>query len=69
MSWVHPDDVERVWAAFYATLDPTEPNRSTTELRLRLREGGFRWVETLGLAQFEGAGRKRRAVSARRHGR
>jgi len=64
MSWVHPDDAERVWAAFYAALDPAEPKRSTTEFRLRLRDGGFRWVETLGLAHFQGAGRRRRAVSA-----
>jgi PAS domain S-box-containing protein len=64
MSWVHPDDAERVWAAFYAALDPSEPKHSTTEFRLRLRDGGFRWVETLGRAHFEGAGRRRTAVSA-----
>jgi len=63
MRLVHPDDAERVWAALEAALDPAEPKRSATEFRLRRRNGEVRWVETLGLAYFEGAGRERRAVS------
>jgi PAS domain S-box-containing protein len=60
---VHPDDAERLWEAIQASLDPVDPKRSATEFRLRRRNGEVRWVETLGLAYFEGAGRERRAVS------
>jgi PAS domain S-box-containing protein len=63
MKLVHPDDVERVLTALEARLDPVNPNRSATEFRLRLGQGEVRWVETLGLAYFEGAGHERRAVS------
>jgi PAS domain S-box-containing protein len=60
---VHPDDAERLWTAIEAALDPIDPKRSVTEFRLRRRNGEVRWVETLGLAHFEGQGRKRRAAS------
>jgi PAS domain S-box-containing protein len=60
---VHPDDAGRLWAAIEASLDPVDPKRSATEFRLRRRNGEVRWVETLGLAYFEGVGRERRAVS------
>jgi PAS domain S-box-containing protein len=63
MNWVHPDDVERVWTAYNAALDPAEPKRSATQFRLRRGEGKVRWLETFGLAAFEGDGRNRRAVS------
>ena len=59
---VHPDDLERLWTAIAASLDPVDPKRSATEFRLRRRNGEVRWVETLGLGHFEGAGRERRAV-------
>jgi PAS domain S-box-containing protein len=62
MKRVHPDDVEKVLAAIEASLDPVDPKRSATEFRLRRAHGKVRWVETLGLAYFEGAGPKRRAV-------
>jgi PAS domain S-box-containing protein len=60
---VHPDDAERLWSAIAAALDPADPKRSAAEFRLRRRNGEVRWVETLGLAYFEGAGRERRAVN------
>jgi PAS domain S-box-containing protein len=60
---VHPDDAERLWAAIEASLDPADPKRSATEFRLIRRTGEVRWVETLGLAYFEGTGPERRAVS------
>jgi len=60
---VHPDDVEMVQANLQAALDPIEPRRSATEFRLRRRNGEVRWVESNGLAYFEGAGPERRAVS------
>jgi PAS domain S-box-containing protein len=63
MKLVHPDDVEMVQANLEAALDPVDPRRSATEFRLRRRDGKVRWVETLGLAYFEGAGDERRAVS------
>jgi PAS domain S-box-containing protein len=60
---VHPDDVERVLTALEAWLDPVNPNRSATEFRIRRGHGEVRWVETLGLAYFEGVGREQRTVS------
>jgi len=63
MKLVHPDDVEMVQANLEAALDPVDPRRSATEFRLLRRNGEVRWVETLGLAYFEGAGDERRAVS------
>jgi PAS domain S-box-containing protein len=63
MNWVHPDDAERVWAAFWAALDPVQPERSPTQFRLRRGDGKVCWVETQGLAHLEGAGRERHVVS------
>src|SRR5262245_57867611 len=63
MNWVHPDDVEKVWAAYHRALDPTQPERSPTQFRLRPGNGKVRWVETQGLARLEGAGRERQVVS------
>src|SRR5712672_1229949 len=63
MKLVHPDDVEMVQANLEAALDPVDPRRSATEFRLRRGDGQVRWVETLGLAYFEGDGREQRAVS------
>jgi PAS domain S-box-containing protein len=60
---VHPDDVERVLTAFEARLDPVNLNRSATEFRIRRGRDEVRWVETLGLAYFDGDGDERRAVS------
>jgi PAS domain S-box-containing protein len=60
---VHPDDVKRVLTALEARLDPVNLNRSVTEFRLRRGRGGVRWVETLGLAYFEGVGREQRTMS------
>jgi len=63
MKIVHPDDVEMVQANLEAALDPVDPRRSAIEFRLRRRDGAIHWVETLGLAYFEGVGNERRAVS------
>jgi PAS domain S-box-containing protein len=63
MKRVHPDDTEWVWTALEASLDPVNPRRAATEFRLRRRNGEVRWVETVGLAYFEGAPHERRAVS------
>jgi PAS domain S-box-containing protein len=65
MTRVHPDDVERVWAAYNAALNPSAPKRYATEFRIRRADGEVRWVRTWGLTHFDlvGAGRERRAVS------
>jgi PAS domain-containing protein len=60
MNWVHPDDEERVWAAYHRALDPAQPERSQTQFRLRRENGKVRWVETQGLVHLEGAGRERK---------
>ncbi len=60
---VHPDDTKRLWAAIEGALDPVDPRHSATEFRLRRGNGEVRWLETLGLAHFEGVGRERRAVT------
>jgi PAS domain S-box-containing protein len=62
-NWVHPDDVEKVWAAYHRALDPAQPERSPTQFRLRRGDGEVRWVETQGLARLQGVGRERRVVS------
>jgi two-component sensor histidine kinase len=60
---LHPDDAQRVWEAFQAALDPADPRPYATQYRVEREAGYFRWVEAHGLAQFEGNGRERRAVS------
>jgi PAS domain S-box-containing protein len=60
---VHPDDMERVWAAIEGALDPADPKPYAAEFRHRRADGELRWVEAHGLVHFEGAGRERRAVS------
>jgi PAS domain S-box-containing protein len=57
---VHPDDIERVWAAVEAALDPTNLKPYADEFR---RDGEVRWTEGHTLVHFEGMGRERRAVS------
>src|SRR5262249_39178691 len=63
MKLVHPDDLEMVQVNLKAALDPVDPRRSATEFRLRRGDGAVRWVETLGLAHFQGDGHARQAVS------
>jgi PAS domain S-box-containing protein len=60
---VHPDDVESFWAVRGAALDPADPKPYASEYRVRRRTGEVRWVESRGLAYFEGAGPKRQLVN------
>jgi PAS domain S-box-containing protein len=60
---VHPDDVERVWAAIEAALDPTARKPYAIEYRVRRRGGEVRYVEAHGLTSFEDTSHERRAVS------
>jgi PAS domain S-box-containing protein len=59
---VHPDDVERVWAAIEAALDPTDPKPYEAEFRHLRADGEVRWAAAHGLTHFEGAPPERRAV-------
>jgi PAS domain S-box-containing protein len=59
---VHPDDVERVWAAMEAALDPTDPKPYAIEYRVQRGDGEVLHVEAHGLSYFEGASHERRAV-------
>ena len=61
MTWVHPEDEDRVWAAYHRALDPAQSERSQTQFRLRRGDGEVRWVETQ-LVHLEGAGRERQVV-------
>jgi PAS domain S-box-containing protein len=63
MTQVHPDDAERVSAAFAESLDPANPKRSAMEFRIRRRNGEIRWLETSGLAHFEETRDQQRRVS------
>jgi PAS domain S-box-containing protein len=57
---VHPDDVERVHAAFMAAMDPADPKPLAIEYRIRRGDGTVRWVENHGLVHFAGARPERR---------
>jgi PAS domain S-box-containing protein len=46
---VHPDDVERVWAAIEAALDPTDPKPYAIEFRHLRADGEVRWWRLTGL--------------------
>jgi PAS domain S-box-containing protein len=62
MTWVHPEDAERVRANGEAALDPVNPKRTVTEYRVLQRGGGFRWVASVGIAYFECVGSQARAA-------
>jgi two-component sensor histidine kinase/PAS domain-containing protein len=60
---IHPDDKERFLAARKAALDPSGPKPFAIEYRILRRNGKVRWVESRGLAYFEGVGLKRQPVT------
>jgi PAS domain S-box-containing protein len=62
MARVHPEDADMVSTTFEKSLG-RDPKRSVIEFRLQRRNGEYRWLETLGLAHFEGSGDERRALS------
>jgi PAS domain S-box-containing protein len=62
-SRLHPDDLEKARTGLASSLDPANPRPAVVEYRIRCRDGTIRWVEIHGLADFEGAGPARRAVS------
>lgn len=60
---IHPEDLPRVWSAVEAALDPSHPQAFAVEYRITRPDGCLRWVEAHGLAEFEGQGPDRHAVS------
>jgi PAS domain S-box-containing protein len=60
---VHPDDRRRFLEVRRTALDPADPKPYTIEYRISRNDGKIRWVESHGLAYFEGAGLKRQLVS------
>jgi PAS domain S-box-containing protein len=62
MARVHPEDANRVSTTFRESIG-LDPKRSVTEFRLQRRNGEYRWLETLGLAHFDGSGDERRALT------
>lgn len=60
---LHPEDLPRVLAAVQAALNPEAPQPYAAEYRVRRPDGAVRWVEAHGVAEFEGEGQDRRAVS------
>jgi PAS domain S-box-containing protein len=60
---IHPEDRESFWAVREAALDPADPKPYANEYRILRGDGKIRWVESHGLAYFEGAGPERRVVS------
>jgi PAS domain S-box-containing protein len=60
---LHPGDMERFSAVRKAALNPVDPKPYVNEYRIVRRDGRVRWVDSRGLAYFEGAGRERRLVS------
>jgi PAS domain S-box-containing protein len=60
---IHPDDRERFWAVRKAAFDPADPKPYANEYRILSRDGKIRWVESHGLAYFEGVGPERQVVS------
>jgi PAS domain S-box-containing protein len=60
---VHPDDVERVWGAIEAALDPSHPKPYAIEYRVQRGDGDVRFVEAHGLTYFDDVSHERHAVS------
>ena len=60
---VHSDDRDRFLAARRAALDPVDPKPFAIEYRILRRDGKVRWVESRGLAYFQGTGPARQLVS------
>lgn len=63
LAQVHPEDLPHVQAAMDAALNPAGPGPFVAEYRLMRPHGNQLWVEAHGLAEFEGMGEDRHAVS------
>jgi PAS domain S-box-containing protein len=59
---IHPDDLPQALASLAAALDPANPETYLGEYRINMPDGSVRWVETHGIATFDGEGSARRAT-------
>ncbi|NJR50049.1 MAG: PAS domain-containing protein [Leptolyngbyaceae cyanobacterium CSU_1_3] len=62
---IHPDDVEMVLIAQQAYLKRRSPDY-IVELRMRCKDGSYKWCESRGTAQWDGQGRPFRMVGSLR---
>lgn len=53
---IHPDDLPHVQAELEKALDRTNPLPYSVQFRVYRPDGAMRWVETHGIASFEGEG-------------
>ena len=60
---LHPEDLPGVWAKAEAALGPVNPHVFSAEYRINLPGGSMKWIETHGIASFEGVGENRRVRS------
>jgi PAS domain S-box-containing protein len=60
---IHPEDLPALWAKVEAALNPAAPRPFAAEYRINRPDGAVRWVEAHGIAEFDGDGANRRAVS------
>lgn len=51
---IHPDDVERFWAAYAGAFDRRQP--FAVEWRLRRRDGQYRWLLNHGMPRYDADG-------------
>jgi len=63
MERVHPEDRPGVLTAMAGALDPEDPRPYAVQCRMNRPDGGQRWVEAFGLADFSGVGPDREAVA------
>ncbi len=61
-SRMHPDDLPGVREKVEAALDPVDPKPYSADYRIKLPDGSVRWIETHGVATFEGPPDNRRAT-------
>ena len=59
----HPDDLERMWTAVGKAVDPAGDGHYDVEYRVKLADGGWRWLSAWGLVEFEGEGDERKPVA------
>ena len=60
---IHPDDLPGLWRKMEEALNPVNPQPYRAQYRIIRPDGTIRWIETHGIASFEGEGEKRRATN------
>lgn len=59
---VHPEDRDRVWKHFESAINSAEPKRYAMQYRIMRPDGAERWIESHGVAEFEGSGPGRKLI-------